>query len=788
MRKADALDQQLSLTVPATVTFEEGGSTVLTPANWVPELSNTPTVSLDGDWQVIRWPFPAAEDVLLGPSGGGMAWGEIQQPGKVFYYDPEQSPDAIAGWNRVTQEHVDAEDGAIIRRTVRVPVEWAGRRILLRFEGIYPAGKIYWDGELVAEQWSGLTPLEIDVTDRATPGTQHSVAVRLYRRHPSIQLDMPRHALDFTGLSRQAFLHSVEQAHVCDLYLLPELADDYTSGELHGEIRLRNTASTPAQVMLTIQLTDAAGRLAAQQSHTTVVAPAKDMRVMLDMPAGTVDVWNAEQPYLYTLTMRMACEGQLEQVITRRLGFRRFEFKDQRPLLNGNPVKFRGVNHLTFHPEFGMYTPEPWLRQCLIMMKRANVNAIRTHFYGPPELADLCDELGIYLLQELPIDWGHTYLHEPVHFGPVLHRLTAGVRRDRNHASLMVWSIGNENLPRNEDEYPVFMEHLQLFNQLVKRMDPSRPTMFPPPGPANAIKGIFEARIGDIADTHYSFNLIREFNETGVLKNPRVWGMVPDSKTWQTTFETQTREELLAIGWSGVWFSSEYGINNMLSDLLNAPYTSIIADVMEDPLSGKNSQQVFIDRLNREWGYMRDDPTCLGGAYFPWIAAGAGDPWGWTRWGEDADWGVVTGDLQAKPAFWAMRVIFSPVQLPAQITWRPGEKELRIPIHNAYNSINLAACTLRTQMGGGPPYMGMLREWRDVPMTGAPGETATVIVPIWNPGTLSTLESGKPVVCRCTILDPTGYRPIMADVLVSPQEADISPDAAMPVGPDAVLE
>jgi hypothetical protein len=325
-------------------------------------------------------------------------------------------------------------------------------------------------------------------------------------------------------------------------------------------------------------------------------------------------------------------------------------------------------------------------------------------------------------------------------------------------------------------------------------------------------------RVGDIADTHYSFALVRDLHETGTITNP---------KTWEAQMETVTREEAIARGWSGVWFSSEYGIQDIRPDLLNAPYSSIIADVMEDALSGKNTQQVFADRLRREWGLMRDDPACLGGAYFPWLCAGAGtggrgsggraklplslirgkdgsagaspsqesfalppgvgggNPWGWVRWGEDADWGVVTADLLPKPAFWALRVLFSPVGFPERLAWKPGQTELVFEVRNGYNAIDLKDCVLRTQMGGGPPWMGMLRDWQDVPMAGAPGETATLRIPIWNPGSLKTLEAGSPIVCRCSLLDPFGFRPITADILVIP-EATGEAEAAMPIGPDAV--
>ncbi len=778
IHKSQVVEYQLGATAPEEVAFEEGGSTLLTPARWVPELANGWPIMLDGCWEVTYWPFPVPEESLLADAGAEVKWDDIEQPGKVFYYEPDESPDQIEGWNRVTLEHLDPEDGAMLRREVCIPAEWTGKRILLRFEGIFPAGRIYFDGRLVAEQFSGLTPIEVDVTDLAVPGQVHTVAVRLYRRHNDVQLDMPRHALEFCGLSRHCFLHAVEPVHLTETNVRPTLADDYETGQLAGEALIKNATDREVQIVMQATLTEGNGTVVASEFYSATLMPGAEDPVGFDLNAGLVQVWNAETPYLYDLTLRLTCPGQANQEVTSPVGFRRFEIKDQRCLLNGQPVKFRGVNHLTFHPELGMCTPEEWLRDCLLLMKKANVNAIRTHFYGPPELTALCDELGLYFLQELPIDWGHSFLAEPEKVGPVLHRLHAGVRRDRNHPSIMVWSIGNENMPPDEARYEVFMDHLRLFNQMVKRTDPTRPTMFPPPGPAGRIKGIFEARMSEIADIHYSFNLVRDFNETDVVSgNPR---------TWEPTFEPDaTREELLQGPWQGVWFSSEYGIINQQADLLNAPYVSIISDVMEDPLSGKNTQQVFLDRLSREWGYMRDDPTCLGGAYFPWMASGAGDPWGWVRWGEDADWGVVLGDLTPKSNFWAMRVLFSPVRFPERITWKPGETELCFTVHNDYNSINLSQCTFRTQMGGGPPYMAMLREFKDVTVECPPANSREVVVPIWSENTKNTLEKGSPAVVRVTVIDPEGFRPIMADILIIPEADQPGEEAVIPMGPDA---
>ncbi len=784
--RADSVDFQLKLSEPTVAEFADGGSTTFVPAKFVPERANFDTVRLEGAWQVAYWPFAVPEAEIVGKVGGNVSWSEVAQPGKVFYYDPNTSPDKIPDWDRVSLAHIDPEDGAIIKRNVTVPGNWAGKKAFLRFEGIYPAGVVYFDGIKVGEQWSGLTPIEFDVTELATPGV-HTVAIRLYRKHESVKLDMPRHALEFTGLCRAAFLHAVEPVHVSEMRLAPELADDYKTGHVTGEVTVRNSSGKSTEATVAVQIVDAKTNVIVEVPYSVSLGAGEEKTIEIDVPAGEVNTWNAEKPYLYAVRLRVIAPGQESQCLKETIGFRKFEMKDQRPLLNGNPVKFRGVNHLTFHPEGGMYTPEPWLRQCLTMMKRANVNAIRTHFFGPRELTDLCDELGIYLLQELPIDWGHPYFHESVHLGPVLHRMEACVRRDRNHPCVMVWSIGNENLPKTEEIHDVFFQHLALANEIVKKLDPTRPTMFPPPGPANKIMGIFETRIGDIADIHYSFKLIREFNETNVLSNPR---------TWEPTFETHTREELHKRGWSGVWFSSEYGIANKQPDLNGAAYLNLIADLDFDPLSGKNAQQTFVERMHSEWGLMHDDPTCLGGAYFCWIAAGAGDQWGWVRWGEDADWGILTGDLMPKPSFWALRELFCPVRFPDHVVWQPGSKEVKISIRNDYNGLDFSDLTFRL-MRTAPAWGSMCRIFEDIPVSCPPGETVTVTLPMEN---TAGLDEGATSICRFIVLEPSGFRTIMADVLViSEENVDkrksgtnghnaARPNIPMPLGPDAVLD
>jgi hypothetical protein len=735
-----------------------------------PILSSTSSIlPLDGAWSVSRWPFAGDEASLAAPGTDDAAWEQIPQPGKVFYADPEAEGGEIPNWNRVTLEHIDPDDGAILRREVGVPSDWAGQRILLRFEAVYPAGRFYINGNFLGEHLSGLTPVEFDVTGLVTPGRTALVAIRLLRRHKFIQLDMPRHALEFAGLAQSACLFAVPPCHIADHHMVSELDAGLTSATVSGTVTIADPI--PGSTV-TVAVGDVAKTVA-------VVDGQAEVSLSLENPR----LWNDEYPHLYPVDITLHAPGQADQAVSYRTGFRRLELNPDGPRLNGNPVKFRGVNHLTFHPEHGLHTPEDWLRRNLTLMKRANVNAIRTHFLSPVCLADLCDELGIYLLQELPIDWGTDYIHDPEWLSPALLRIESGVRRDRHHPSVMVWSVGNENMPNTPEHAEAGWGHLRQFDVLIKQLDPTRPTMFPPPGPANAIDGILELRVGDIADTHYSFRHIKRFLDEGAVQNPN---------SWKADMVTHTREWALERGWSGCWFSSEYGIFNALPDLLYHPHCSIINDVPEDALSGKSSLQAFEERLRREWGFMRHDPTCLGGAYFPWLCSGAGsseagNPWGWVRWGEDADWGVVTADLLPKPFFWALRVLFSPVWFPQRLAWEPGMASLSFPVWNQYNAIDLKDCTLRVQQNVASRYGSMMRKFRDIPMACPPGKKAEIAIPLDDP-LLKGLEKGTPALVRCTLLAPDRFRPITAEIVVVPKSLNITEaDAPMNLGPDAII-
>ncbi|HOL67688.1 MAG TPA: glycoside hydrolase family 2 TIM barrel-domain containing protein, partial [bacterium] len=515
------IEKQLTIKTTTEVVFPDGRKTVLTPVSYTP-VPDGSFLSLNGAWQVKRWPFGQSEKTLVSPELDDRRWETVEQPGKVFYADPEAHRQVIPNWNRVTQTHIPDRDGAIIRRRVYCPKEWTGKRIYLRFDAIYPAGEVYVNGEKVGGHWSGLTPVEFDVTDKVVPGTEVLIAVRLWRKHRFHKMDMVRHAVEFCGLAQPAYLFATEPVQLSGYHLASRLGENLNSGEVTGTVTVCSYAG-PGQGRVELTLLDPLGKQVGKISCPFKISARTSLTLPLSLPVGKPLLWNDEQPHLYTAGLKLLVKNQPEQRFTYRTGFRRLELSPAGPRLNGHFIKFRGVNHLTYHPEGGMYTPREWLRRNLSLMKKANVNAIRTHFLGPACLAELCDELGIYLLQELPIDWGTDYIHDPEWVGPALMRIQGGILRDRHHVSVMVWSVGNENLPLNASVAEDGWNHLRIFNRFCKRLDPERPTMFPPPGPANKIKAIFEVRVGDIADTHYNFSLVKEMHRTGRIANPRSW-------------------------------------------------------------------------------------------------------------------------------------------------------------------------------------------------------------------------------------------------------------------------
>ncbi len=762
------ISKQLSATAPETITFKDGQwSTVITPAKreeWTDMDENS--LSLCGEWKVSYSPFKEDEKLLASKTISDELWEKRVQPGKICIYDTEVCPDdyketygTAEGFDRINMTHFTGDDGAIIRKTVRIPEEWANKQIILCFEAIYPASRIYLNGELLAEHLSGLTPIYLDVTDKVKAGDEVLVAVRILRYHKYIRLDMPRHSSGFAGLAQPARFFAKEKCRITDYYL-PALFDgsDIEKGYIKGQVHIKNDTDKKKKGDIQFTITAPDGTIAKRAAFAAMLEPNSEKNINVKILFKRPLLWNDEHPNLYTVKISECFIGQKEETFTFKKGFRLLELKDGRATLNGNPVKFRGVNHLSQHPDGGIYTPEDWLRKSLELMKKANVNAIRTHYMGPTALSELCDEMGFYLIQELPIDWGTHFIHDPEWVGPALMRLQSGVLRDRNRTCLTVWAIGNENMPESEAVQESGWLHMEIYDKFVKTLSPDKYTMFPPPGPTKGpMLGRFELKVGDVADVHYSFKLARQFLAEGKVSNPL---------SWDLNQKVTTKEEAMERGWSGTWFASEYGLFSNNPDILYSPNDcSIIDDTKPVYPEDTTALQVFHERLKREWGLMRNEPSCLGGTYFPWISGASssmeGHPFRWAVLSEDNDWGVVTPSLIPKPTFWALRSCLAPVDFPDKVEWDGNEEGFTMELWNQYNDINLNQCTIRiTEVHNS-------NKWYDIPVELAPGEKKAVFFPFWRSRCRKELKKGRDIKFVLYFIDPKGFIATTRDIIVT---------------------
>jgi len=272
-----------------------------------------------------------------------------------------------------------------------------------------------------------------------------------------------------SGIFRDVYLWSTADVHVRDYEVHTELDDAYRHGTLRIAARLSNSSDQPARVTL-------AASLGAGSDEKTIEIPAKgETGAELTVPVANAHKWSAEDPYLYKLLLTLKnSTGAVVEVVPQNVGFRKVEIKDGRFLVNGQAVLIKGVNRHEHSEETAKYVPIESMIKDIKLFKQFNINAVRTsHYPNSPVWYDLCDRYGIYVLDEANIECHHygndehnRLTNDPAWQTAYLDRVERMVERDKNHASVVIWSMGNESGdgPNAAAAY-----------QWTKKRDPSRP-------------------------------------------------------------------------------------------------------------------------------------------------------------------------------------------------------------------------------------------------------------------------------------------------------------------------
>lgn len=418
--------------------------------------SDIPKLSLNGLWK-----FAYAPNYRVSAHGFEAAdydckcWADIRVPAHIQMegYDIPQYVNLQYPWDG----REEVKPGEIPERFnpvgqyvkyFTVPEDWEGKPLYVSFQGVESAFALWMNGTYVGYSEDTFTPSEFDLTPYVKDG-ENKLAVLVFKWCGGSFCE-DQDFFRFSGIFREVCLYTVPKAHVWDLKVQTLLDDSFTEGTLVLDLKLQGRGRLLG--MLTDADGDIVGELSADVEETAHFAMA------VEKPK----LWSAEVPNLYELTLQVLDEnGEMQETIQQKIGFRRFELKNSLMLLNGKRIVFKGVNRHEFSSLSGRVLREEELRQDLITMKQHNINAVRTcHYPNDSRLYPLCDELGLYLIDECnleshgswdPLIRGKAELAIPVPENKpewhdiMLDRANSMYQRDKNHPCILIWSCGNES-------------------------------------------------------------------------------------------------------------------------------------------------------------------------------------------------------------------------------------------------------------------------------------------------------------------------------------------------------
>jgi len=329
-----------------------------------------------------------------------------------------------------------------------IPEDWNQRKIYLHFSGVKSAFKLWINGKKVGYDQGSMTPAEFNISDYLKEG-ENRISVKVYRFSDGTYLEC-QDMIRLSGIFRNVYLYSKPQVNITDLFVKTDLDQDYENGMLKLDLTLDNNHKKVSNYSVKASLFSEEREVFRNLPLKTGIEIDSKSSKKLDFSKNikSPEKWSAEFPNLYTLILKIYdSEGKEIEIVKEKFGFREVEVREKAIYVNGKSVKLRGVNWIPHDPNYGKAIPDSLIYQDLKMMKNNNINCIRTSHYPPsPELLELSDEYGIYIVEEANIE-SHANLQlseDPDWKGAFLDRVTRMVQRDKNHPSIVVWSAGNE--------------------------------------------------------------------------------------------------------------------------------------------------------------------------------------------------------------------------------------------------------------------------------------------------------------------------------------------------------
>ena len=433
-------------------------------------------MSLEGMWKFL-W----VKDHNLAPQGfwaqgyDDSAWEEFPVPG---LFELQGHGDATYqnhgyAWNTQFEHNppfVEEKNNytGSYRREFEIPAQWKGSRIYMHVGSATSNLSLWVNGKFVGYSEDSKAEAEFDLTRYLVPGRKNLIAMQVMRWCDGSYLE-DQDFWRLTGIAREVYLYSTPQAHVKDLFITSDLTDNYRNGTLNVKVETEKAAGCSVK----FDLQDAQGKSVAQQ---TLKVNGKGMAEQ-DFRLNDPQKWTAETPNLYTLYVSLTdSKGQVKEVIPQRVGFRKVEIKNGTFYVNGKAIYVKGANRHEMDPDGGYIVSVERMVEDVQIMKKMNINAVRTcHYIDDPRWYDLCDEYGLYVTAEANLEshgmgYGDKTLAKNEAYAQAhMERNVHNVELNKNHPSIIVWSMGNEaGMGPNFEK--VF--------DFIKAFDPSRPVMY----------------------------------------------------------------------------------------------------------------------------------------------------------------------------------------------------------------------------------------------------------------------------------------------------------------------
>jgi hypothetical protein len=579
-----------------------------------------PCISLDGKWQINA----AAPEQFWSAPAESLNWPTVAVPGQADKQGIAIKRDTLYAY----------------RTDFKIPADFAGKRVFLRFESISGTATPYINSVPLEAHQGGFTIWSREITEHVSPGETAHLAIGVLDPLPARWIC----GFDSGGISRSVQLIALPRDYITRLHIDTDLDGQYRNAVLRVEMQVQLSSASRCHIRL--HLTDPHGRgVSLAQPNIPVTT---DKATVSEIPLPAAVKWDAEHPNLYTLEANLFVDDELEQTTEKKFGVRKIELDGNRVRVNGMEIKLRGGGRFDSNPLLGHTLSAEQCDEEVRTFKDANINYLRPACYPASEAyLEACDRHGMYVEGETTVTFTRGTESDPQFTPLFMNQMAAMIEANRDHPSVLHWSLGNES------SYGI---NIAKTFEYTQQADPSRPILFswshsiPPdkPLPFNIYSYHYPDFDGDLGKAGVNF-----FNGGGKMSRP-----IPPMPILHDEFA------------HGPCFDFD--------------------ELKRDP----NVHNFWGESIKLFWERMYQTPGCLGGSIWAVVSeSGMGS--------HVYDWGMVDVWRRKKPEYWLMKKAYSPVRIndKAGVAVAPG-KPLSLAVANWHNHTNLNELRVRWSVSG----------------------------------------------------------------------------------------